>query len=269
MAMLNNIQYTIYTTADYALIAKLFGKTATGHYGVAYNLASKPFEFITAPLNRALMPAFMALQDDRPKLANRFVRAISAVCLVAVPVYGCLAIYARPTILLLYSESFAASVPLFTILCGYLFARSLGPIAGNVLYVSGKAKVNVWTWCIGYTIAAMGFLLFGAADNVIAATAWISLGAVAAYGSCIALALSFLGPTRGDYLLMLKAAIIGISSIAVGSLASFLPIASWIQLVLGLCFTAVTQLILVGNFYGTGYRSALSKSGLKAIFQKL
>jgi O-antigen/teichoic acid export membrane protein len=268
-AMLNNLAYTVYTLGDKALIAKLFGKSAAGYYGVAYNVAVKPLDFITFPLGRTLLVAFSQASDDRARLAQVFCRSMAAVLLISVPIYGFFAVFSEAIIVGLYSERFAGAVTPFALLSGYLFCRSFGNLSGNAVFALGKPGLNVASWAPGYLVAAVGFLLMGASRSLDSAALWITLGAAAAYGANTAAAFWLLRPADRDLERIGTALLIGSASVLAMVVADQAPWSVWVRLPIGLAAGAATQLALIGKAYGTGWASAFSKAGLKSIWSAM
>lgn len=268
-AMLNNLAYTVYTLCDTALIAYLFGKKGAGLYGVAYNVAVKPLDFITFPLGRTLLVAFSQSSEDRARLAHIFCRSMAAVLLVSVPLYGFFVIFAEPIIVGLYSDSYDGAVAPFAMLSAYLFCRSFGNLAGNAVFALGRPSFNVFSWIPGYLICGIGLWINRESLTLVSATAWISGGAIAVYLVNTSFAFGLLKPARKDYEKISRSAVTGLASLAFMACAWLLPIGLWWRFGLGLSIGTLCQLLMVGISYGGSWSACLSKGGLKRVWSSL
>lgn len=268
-ALANNVLYAVYTLGDNALIAKLYGAREAGLYGVAYNLASKPLDFITYPLGRTLFVAFSKSSQDLERLANVFARSLAAVLLISVPIYGAFVLFARPIVVGLYSESFEGSVWPFAILSIYLFCRSFGNVAGNALFAIGKPAWNVFSWLAGYCVAGFGLATGWPGISFLEAITWISLGAIAVYVVNTAAALLILRPRFPDMARIGRAIVPGAATIFVMLGCHLLPVSMYASLALGLLTGGAVHASLVGMWIAGDWKACLSRSGWAKLWQSL
>jgi len=268
-AMLNNIAYTFYTLGDKAVLGKMFGEHAVGLYGVAYNLAIKPLDFLTFPLGRTLLVAFSKSTEDRDRFRNIFARSLSAVLLLSLPLYAALAIYARPIVVGLYSEKFAGAVAPFALLSAYFFFRSCGNLAGNAIFALGRPVLNVVCWIPGYAIAGAGLWAGRGSLDLLGATAWIVLGAVTVYAINTGLAIWLLKPKAEDMARVGKAIAVGSATTGLLYACSMLSVPDLLALAIALTAGIAAHLTLVGRTFGTGWFDCFSPSGLRKLWNRL
>lgn len=205
--MANNLLYSFYTMADNLLVARFFPAAIAGGYAVAYNVASKPVEFISFPLGRTLFVAFSRRSDDPDAMARLVLKAFSMVALVAIPAYAWLALYAQEVIVFLYGPAFGLAGPILSLLCIYLGLRSVGSLAGSALIAMRKpAWANVG-WLLG--IAVLAFLVFSSPGDLMSIVNAIVWGAVTAYGCSIFSAIILMRPRAEDVALLVLCAITG------------------------------------------------------------
>lgn len=70
---------------DNVLVGRFLGARALGFYSLAYNLMLVPLTRIVEPVRSVLFPAFARLQDDRPRLAETWLRVTQLLIAVLAP----------------------------------------------------------------------------------------------------------------------------------------------------------------------------------------
>ena len=101
---------------DQLAIGLTVTKAQLGFYSVADNLAVIPSRELSTPICSALFAGLTNLTGQREKLRSSFLRAQSAVAMVAVPAAVGLALVAEPAVRLLLGERWIASAVLVQIL---------------------------------------------------------------------------------------------------------------------------------------------------------
>lgn len=261
----NNILYSTYTMADNIVVGKLLGPAAAGLYAVAYNLAVKPLEFLTFPLGRTLFVAFSRSAQDRTELARRFVKSLSAVTLFSLPLYAFLALYAPAVIAGLYGDEFRPAGSLLSVLCAYLFARSLGSLAGSALVALMAARLANLGWVFGFAIAALGVLIFDGSESLMRLTGWITAGAVTSYLFAVVAAFRLLKPERVEFVRWGKYAALSLAGIGVSFACRLIPTAEIVQAGLAFLLGGVTHLLVIGTALARNPFACLSLSGWRQI----
>lgn len=261
----NNLLYSTYTLADNIVVGKFLGPASAGLYAIAYNLAVKPLEFLTFPLGRTLFVAFSNSVQDPSQLARRFVKALAGVTLFALPLYAFLAIYSPAVVTGLYGEAFRPASDILRIICAYLFARSLGSLAGSVLIAIRAARLANVGWLVGFMVAAAGIAVFEGASSLARLAGWITLGAVASYSFSIIAALHRLKPERTDLRRWALYATISLVGVGVVLAAQFLDLGELNQMVVALFLGVATHFAVVGTVVANNPFACLSLSGWRQI----
>ncbi len=161
---------TVYNKIDIVLITKILGYSSTGVYGVAYKFYELA-AFFPAVVSHTLYPLFTTLVstgriDDLRVTFERYLRLMIA---LALPMSVGAMLLARPLILLLGGEEYAAGAPVLAILAwapAILFIY----IVANAIVISQLTKfavlitgVNVFVNIIGNLILLPRVGLVGAA----------------------------------------------------------------------------------------------------------
>jgi O-antigen/teichoic acid export membrane protein len=109
------------------IIGKLFSAGDLGIFTRAKTLQELPSNTLSEMVGRVTFPVFSSIQDDRARLKRGLKRALKLLVLVNFPITIGLAVTARPLVLLLLTERWAASVPYLQLLCilGLMFPLHL------------------------------------------------------------------------------------------------------------------------------------------------
>ncbi len=139
LAGANFVNY-ILLNVDYALIGHLVGAVALGTYLLAFNVASWPASLLGSVINNVSMPAFSRVKHDADLLKDSIVRALRALSLVIMPICSLPMVLARPLILTLYGDKWAASAEVLSILSLYGAVSIICSLFANILASLGRTR---------------------------------------------------------------------------------------------------------------------------------
>lgn len=117
LIFMSGIVETIYNHIQSLIIGKAFSIKELGYYTQAKKLESIPITTSSTVLSQVLFPAYSSIADDYARIKRVVRKNISTVSILAFPLMLFLTIYAEPIITLLYTDKWAASIPMFQILC--------------------------------------------------------------------------------------------------------------------------------------------------------
>jgi PST family polysaccharide transporter len=100
--------------ADTVLLGRFFGAEVVGIYSRGMALLMRPMTYFMAPLDRVCVPVFSRLQNDPGRYRRTFLQTYEAILLASFLVGGLLLALARPIVLLLLGQRWAAVVPVFS-----------------------------------------------------------------------------------------------------------------------------------------------------------
>lgn len=279
-----NLMYSIYTILDNALIGKLFGTAALGFYSIAWSLGMKPVEFVSFPLGSTLFVAYTRQSHDPSKFASIFCRSVAAAALVTLPMFIFIGVFAREVILVLYTSKFASSIPLVQMLAAYFAFRSLGTLAGSAMVAANRAYVSVAAWLVGFLVAGTGLLLNNGPPvgrssegwpvrwgglTLESTVFWITLGACAAYALTFAGALAVLKPGAQDIRRLLRGIALTIVPAAICVAIRQVPLGNVQTLLVALPLVILIQLVAIGSVIAGSPLAALTRGGIKRIWNSL
>lgn len=108
--------FQVTQNADNVLVGRFLGARALGAYSLAYTVILVPFSRLASPLHDVLYPVFTRLQDDLPRLAAVWLRALRLLTAVAVPGMLVLVVAAADVVAVVFGERWAAAAPVMQIL---------------------------------------------------------------------------------------------------------------------------------------------------------
>lgn len=102
---------------DNLLIGRYAGAASLGLYNRAYNLMLLPLTQLTTAVGNAVSPVLATMREDLERASRAYIRAASAISVLAVPVLAGLAASAEGMVPLLWGDQWTEAVPLVRILC--------------------------------------------------------------------------------------------------------------------------------------------------------
>ncbi len=147
---------------DKVMIGKVLGAASLGYYGLAFSLANLPAANISSLVNQITFPAFSKVQGDHARLKNAFIKTLSHVSIISMPVaFGILAV-AENLVVVVCGRKWLPAVPLIKILVFYGMSLSISSLAGPIFKAMGKPNVMLYTSILHHLIKiSLLFLLIG------------------------------------------------------------------------------------------------------------
>ena len=128
---------------DYLLIGRLFGTQPLGYYTFAYNQSTIGMNVISSVVGEVAFPAYAAFRRVDRSFEQAYRRSTSVVALMTFPVQLGLLLVAHLYIPLVFSERWAAAIPLFQIMVFAGAIRSVATLGGGALYAAGKPEIEL------------------------------------------------------------------------------------------------------------------------------
>ncbi len=157
--------------ADNLLIGRMMGTTALGLYSRAYSLMVLPLSHIVAMVSSVMFAAMCAIQDDKPRVRQFFLRALALVALFSFPMMAGLFVVAEPFVVALIGVSWSGVVPILRIFCWVGALQSLGGPLGWIYTSQGRTDL-MFRWGIGAGVALVGAIAVGALFGSVTSIAW-------------------------------------------------------------------------------------------------
>ncbi|MFH0909937.1 MAG: oligosaccharide flippase family protein [Planctomycetota bacterium] len=119
------------------LLGKLGGAAALGVFLQNQRLGSVPSDLSLQAAGTVAMPAYSALQDDRPRLCRLWLKALWAIALLALPLAATLAWLDADLPAAVFGQGFAGERGLFALLAAGGALRSLLAVTGPLFWGTG------------------------------------------------------------------------------------------------------------------------------------
>jgi len=135
--LLNQIFENIYLL----VIGKLFSAADLGFFTRAKTFGELPSQTLSGMVGRVTFPVFSTIQDDPARLKRGLKKALTFLVLVNFPMMIGLAVIARPLVLVMLTEKWAACIPYLQLLCALGVLFPLHVINLNVLTALGRSDL--------------------------------------------------------------------------------------------------------------------------------
>jgi len=132
---------------DYLLIGRFLGAAPLGYYTLAYKLMLYPLRNISYVIGRVLFPAFSAIQDNKPKIREAYLKGIQYIALISFPMMLGLFIIAPDFILVIYGSKWEPAIFIIQVLCFTGMFQSVGTTVGTIYLATGRADIQL-KWAI-------------------------------------------------------------------------------------------------------------------------
>ena len=146
---------------DNLLIGRYLGPAELGYYNRAYNLMLLPVQQVSSVLGGVMFPALAAIQDDRPRVAAGYQRAVRLVNVATAPALFGLAAAAPGVVPLIWGQQWRETVPILQILCLAGLSQCTTSSVGWVFQSQGRTglmfKLGLASTAVGLTGIAIGF----------------------------------------------------------------------------------------------------------------
>ena len=125
------------------IVGRLAGSSSLGLFSVAAEISDMPGTELVAPINRAVLPAYMSIAGDLPALRREYLSVLSMVALLAVPIVAGFAVCAPFLVLLFLGPKWLQTADLIEILAFYGITRVIQSNAYSAYLALGKPQYYV------------------------------------------------------------------------------------------------------------------------------
>jgi len=145
--------------SDDFLIGYFLGPVALGYYTLGYNLLIVMTDLLVSVPNLVVFPIFSKIQDDRERLTAAFHEVTQLQSLIAFPIFLGIFIVAPEAVIVLYSDTWAASIPVVQILMLIGIVRSAIYFYSSIFRAAGKPSWRFGIYALTAALNVVGFLL--------------------------------------------------------------------------------------------------------------
>lgn len=139
--LLSSLLDTIFKNIYPIVIGKFYSATTLGYYGKASNYAKLPATTFQGVMGQVTFPILCSINDNDNRLRDVYRRLIRASAFIVFPMLVGLAALAKPFIIVLITDKWAASIPYLQILCFALMWYPVHALNLNLLKVKGRSDL--------------------------------------------------------------------------------------------------------------------------------
>jgi O-antigen/teichoic acid export membrane protein len=138
--VVSRVAWYLYSTADFAIIGRLFDKVTLGGYGFAWNLASIPVTKISSMVGQVTPAIFAAVQNDKEQLRRYMLKLTEGLAFVTFPISVGLALVAREFVLVVLGPEWRPAIVPLQLLSFYAGLRSISTLHPQILTSVGRSR---------------------------------------------------------------------------------------------------------------------------------
>ncbi len=135
-----NMLFYLTNNLDSILLGKFYGAVPVGLYSRSRQLTTIPVSQMLEPMKNVSLPALSALQEDRAKFVNYFLKMLAVLTFMYMPLIVYIGIYAQPIVHIVLGTKWMEAVPIFRLLAISLFASPIVTMYGMMMLSSGHVK---------------------------------------------------------------------------------------------------------------------------------
>lgn len=193
--VLNSINWQL----DRLLLPRFTSLSMFGAFSVADNLAGIPHQTFVGPLMRPLMAAFSSLDDHR-KLVVPYLKATTAITLVAAPVLLILALLAEPALRIAVGDKWAFAAPILQWLCVVSLIGLPATMMPPLAMVLNKTRFVAFRMLVEFIVRIPVTVLATAYFQVTGALAARIIAVLVAYAASMVITRRLIGAPFGGQL---------------------------------------------------------------------
>ena len=166
LLVVNGIVIYLMRNLDSILVAKVWGAAELGFYNRAYFLMLLPSMLAASVLNHLMVSSLANLQDDKPRFANAYRRALRMVAYVGTPLALGLALTAGPAVGIVYGPGWEQVATLLAWLSLAGITQPIYNTNGWLFIACGKAGLYLVTTVANAIILCAVFFLTVEHDTI-------------------------------------------------------------------------------------------------------
>jgi O-antigen/teichoic acid export membrane protein len=184
---------------DYLVVGHWLGLTALGFYGRAYQLMSVPASTFGQVLDDVLFPSMAKIQDDSRRLGAIYLRGVSLIALVMLPVSVVSYILAPEIVRAVLGWKWAATVLPFQILIIGLLMRTSYKMSDSLTRATGEVYRRAWRQVV-YAVLVFAGALVGSYWGIAGVAAGVLAAVTINFVLMAQMSLKLVGETWGNFL---------------------------------------------------------------------
>jgi len=154
-----NVLAYLSRTLDNVIIGRSAGSAALGLYLKSYSMLLLPVDRLRGPVSAVVVPALSLLQTDRDRFRSYFLKALTCVVAVGMPVVVFLFVFAEEAVMLVLGAKWQGSVVLFQVLAPAAFVETFNTVGSWACTPFGRSGRLVRWQIFATSVMALSFLI--------------------------------------------------------------------------------------------------------------
>jgi O-antigen/teichoic acid export membrane protein len=154
-----NVLAYLSRTLDNVIIGRSAGSAALGLYLKSYSMLLLPVDRLRGPVSAVVVPALSLLQTDRPRFRTYFLKALTCVAAIGMPVVVFLFVFAQEAVMIVLGPQWQESVVLFQLLAPAAFVETFNTVGSWACTPFGKSGRLVRWQIFATSVMALSFLI--------------------------------------------------------------------------------------------------------------
>ena len=154
-----NIFGSIAGAFDRFLLGRMWGAAPLANYRQAHQVLSAPCDQLLSPIYQVAQPALSQLQSEPERYRRYFLRLVSLVALITMPLSLFTAVYAKEVTLVLLGEKWGNATLALQILSIGTFIRQTVGCTSFILLTLGRSKIYLILSIVGNAVSLIGICI--------------------------------------------------------------------------------------------------------------
>ncbi|WP_442844796.1 MOP flippase family protein [Leeuwenhoekiella sp. H156] len=151
---------------DILLVGKFFSPEVLGGYNLAKQLVMRPMQILNPIVTKVASPTLAKFQDSIQELKKNYLKLLSIIAAINIPVYIALIVFAPLAVEILYGSGFEDITILVRILGFYMLIRAINSPIGSLVIATGRTDLEFY-WNILTLILTPIFVIIGVSFGTI------------------------------------------------------------------------------------------------------
>lgn len=141
---------------DNFVVGRFLGASALGLYTRAYQMMSMPANLFGKVADDVLFPSMAAVQDDLGRLSRAYLRSVTSIALLALPVSAVAAVLSREVILVLLGPDWLSLKPAFDVMVFAILFRTSYKLSDSLVRALGAVYRRAWRQTVYAVVVVAG-----------------------------------------------------------------------------------------------------------------
>lgn len=143
---------------DVFLIGKFFGMEILGIYNIAKELILKPYQLVNSLVLNVVSSAFSKIQENHSKIRENFLKALSLISFVSMPLYILTFVFAQSIVKVLYSPEFHEVYIFLRLMIFVGIGSSISSVSSILIISKGRTDIGFYWTLIRVIITAIAIV---------------------------------------------------------------------------------------------------------------